>query len=204
MADFDIVAYAALALSLSVSAAQLGSWLLHANPRAILNLGRWSAVGLAAVTPLVLLWLLFSGRSSIAVMLAAFALPAFIESARRWGGLLPRFTFVRRWRAPVPEPQSIDPGLARECAALLRAYLGQKNSSTPLLGATVNDAFDCGGRPLMTIEEALEVLGLKPGASTDEVREAHRRLEERLDPASGGTRYLAMKIGEAREVLLSV
>ena len=46
------------------------------------------------------------------------------------------------------------------------------------------------------------MLGLRPGASADEIRQAHHRLEQRLDPKSGGTRYLTIKISEARDVLL--
>ena len=60
------------------------------------------------------------------------------------------------------------------------------------------------GHTRMSAEEALQVLGLGPSASAHEVREAYSRLEERLDPRSGGTRYLAATISEARDVLLGV
>jgi hypothetical protein len=77
--DFDTVAYATLGLSLSVSAVQIGTGLINANPRTLLNAGRWLALAFAIVTPLVLLWLVINGRSTLAMMLAAFVLPAFIE-----------------------------------------------------------------------------------------------------------------------------
>jgi hypothetical protein len=122
--DFDIIAYAMLGLSLSVSAVQLGGWLLHAQPRAILNAGRWSAVALAAMTPLVLLWLAVSGRATLAMMLAAFALPAFIEGARRWRGTFPRPLLLwGAWRSA--RRAVIDRALAAHCAAVLQAYLEQ-------------------------------------------------------------------------------
>jgi hypothetical protein len=54
----------------------------------------------------------------------------------------------------------------------------------------------------MSIEEARDVLGLDFSARPYEISEAHRRLEERLDPELGGTQYLIMKINEARDVLL--
>jgi hypothetical protein len=82
MIDFDIVAYAMLGVSLSVSAVQVGRWLLSANPRAIINAGRWLLAGLVALTPLALLWLVISGRATLAMMFAAFVLPgrAFLRA----------------------------------------------------------------------------------------------------------------------------
>ena len=54
----------------------------------------------------------------------------------------------------------------------------------------------------MSREEALDILGLEPTASAQEIADAHRRLGERVDPHAGGTHYLSMKIDEARDVLL--
>lgn len=56
----------------------------------------------------------------------------------------------------------------------------------------------------MSEEEALSVLGLKSGASPDDVRTAHRKLISQLHPDKGGTDYLAAKINEARDLLLRV
>jgi DnaJ-domain-containing protein 1 len=54
----------------------------------------------------------------------------------------------------------------------------------------------------MTADEAYAILGLKPGASPDEIRAAHHRLMKQLHPDHGGTDYLATKINRARDVLL--
>ncbi|MEO3999783.1 DnaJ domain-containing protein [Mesorhizobium sp. CAU 1732] len=55
----------------------------------------------------------------------------------------------------------------------------------------------------MSKEEAYKVLGLEAGASTADIRKAHRRLMQRLHPDLGGTSFLAARINEAKEILLS-
>jgi DnaJ-class molecular chaperone len=54
----------------------------------------------------------------------------------------------------------------------------------------------------MVREEALQILGLKDGASEDEIRAAYRRLMSRLHPDMGGTDYLAAKVNMAKDMLL--
>lgn len=55
----------------------------------------------------------------------------------------------------------------------------------------------------MSREEALDLLGLKPGAPEVEIREAHKRLMLKVHPDHGGTDALAARINAARDTLLS-
>jgi len=51
-------------------------------------------------------------------------------------------------------------------------------------------------------DEAYEVLGLKPGASRDEVQISYKKLMQKLHPDAEGNDYLAQKLNQARDTLL--
>ncbi len=51
-------------------------------------------------------------------------------------------------------------------------------------------------------EEAYEILGLKPGASKEEIHQAWRRLVKAVHPDSGGSAFLTAKINAAKDLLL--
>src|SRR5713226_9499017 len=99
--DFTVVAYTTLGLSLLVSAIKVGDWILHADPRTLINTGRWGLVALAVLALAALLWLIVSGRWTYAMMLAAFMLPVLVQAAPRWRVLFGPLNVMRNGFPPV-------------------------------------------------------------------------------------------------------
>jgi hypothetical protein len=222
--DLTILAYATLGLSLFVSAVKMGGWILHADPQTILNSGRWALVAFAALALGVLIWLVMTGRWSSAMMLAAFMLPIFVQAAPRWRVLFGPLNAVRSDFPPITPDFSTprggfsnardmtDPELVQQSLAVLRAYLAQAGAQTATQQIEHTPAYlqagngagteSGNGRLCMSTEEALDILGLEPTATAQEIRDAYCRLEQKVDPELGGTHYLMAKIIEARDVLL--
>lgn len=58
------------------------------------------------------------------------------------------------------------------------------------------------GGQSMTLEEARQVLGVHNSASEQEIKEAYRRMIQKNHPDIGGSKYIAAKINQARDILL--
>ena len=92
-----------------------------------------------------------------------------------------------------------------QSAAVLEAYLDRTQGDASWREAAGRAG--AGPRPpsgegAMTQEEAYEILGLQPGASPEEIHDAHRRLMQKIHPDRGGSNYLAAKINQAKDLLL--
>ena len=82
--------------------------------------------------------------------------------------------------------------------ALLMAYLDRVHPEWREQAGSAGGSQAAG---TMSREDALDILGLKEGASEKEIRAAYRRMMKKHHPDSGGSAYLAARINEANEIL---
>jgi DnaJ-domain-containing protein 1 len=101
------------------------------------------------------------------------------------------------WQDPPDDPETV-----RRAAAILEAYVSK--ASLMALRDERRDLRDEEEPEAerMSRGEALEVLGLEPGADEDEIRAAHKRLLRLVHPDRGGSAYLTRRVYEARDALL--
>ncbi len=89
------------------------------------------------------------------------------------------------------------PGLLKLVPMFRHGAGGAATGSGPESGQTASGS-------VMSEQEACDLLGVARGCSREEVIAAHRRLIQKLHPDRGGNDYLAAKINEARQLLLSL
>ncbi len=101
----------------------------------------------------------------------------------------------RLWRETLGEADS---------RALLEAYLDRRMAGWREDFDAYQDArHDAAAQAsAMTEQDAYQILGLAPGASTAEIHKAHRALMKRLHPDHGGSSFLAARVNQAKDFLL--
>jgi hypothetical protein len=169
---------------------------------------------LALLAPLLLRWLNApalpssasppSGRSSVATRFLEMtldhttgAMSGQIRDGHFAGRSLPDLDtqdLQDLWRECQIDPQSV---------AVLEAYLDRHGDPDWRdQWRTAGPESSPGAGERIDRHEAYQVLGLRPDASREEIRIAHRRLIQRVHPDHGGSSYLAARINQARDVLL--
>ncbi len=100
---------------------------------------------------------------------------------------------IALWRGCQDDPQSV---------AVLEAYLDRVHDDWRGWSQTGDHRAPEAGTA-MSRQDALAILGLDEGASPAEIKAAHRRLMQRLHPDHGGSTYLATRVNQAKDLLLS-
>jgi hypothetical protein len=205
-----LIAATGLGLSGIVSAAKLITLFLESDPKAIAQAARWGGAGLFALSFPLLLGLVVNQRWTEATGLSAMLLMGFaLYGPRILGPFLPRRRLVpdQSWPAGGTSDWKPVDGAASEAEMVQRSIVVLEEY---LRRTTRGFAYDApnGPRPELTTHvmpeaEALEVLGLRPDAEASEINEAHRRLMQIVHPDRGGSKYFAVKVNQAKDVLLN-
>jgi hypothetical protein len=114
--------------------------------------------------------------------------PTFLK----WRAILQPFRAMLDRLRPKARPFDMemapDAEMVQRAAAILEAYVQRALPAPPQDG--------------MSRAEALDVLGLAPGADEAAIRAAHRRLASLVHPDHSGSTYLMNKVDQARDRLL--
>lgn len=204
-----VISAVVLGLSVLASIAKFLDWFLHSDPRTMVRTTRWMLLlVLIACIPL-LIYAIASQQWSLSMLIGAGMLivPTLLRWRTLFGPLIAAFNQFRprprRYSPKGPNPFDMeiwedpphDPETVRRAAAILEAYVSKAS-----LVALSDEGDETA--PRMSRGEALEVLGLEPGADQDEIRAAHKRLLRLVHPDRGGSAYLAWRVYQARDTLL--
>jgi hypothetical protein len=206
--DYAVV-ISAIVLGLSVLAtiAKFLDWFVHSDPKTMVRTTRWMLL-LVVLACIPLLVLTIANQQWPAAMLIGAGMlivPTLLKWRAMFAPLRAAFDYFRPKARPFDmeirdSEAADDPETVRRAAAILEAYLGK--SSLVALSDGRRRARDEGERGLSR-QEALEVLGLDAGADEAAIRAAHKRLLGLVHPDHSGSAYLAKKVEQARDTLLT-
>lgn len=89
-----------------------------------------------------------------------------------------------------------------EAIRVLQAYVARERADWEDAPADQTTSEQAKLGDAITVREAYDILGLEPGATKDEVIQAHRSLMMQFHPDKGGSNYLASKVNDAKKILL--
>jgi Zn-dependent protease with chaperone function len=195
-----MVVISAIVLGLSVLAtiAKFLDWFVHSDPKTMVRTTRWMLLLLLLAGLVLLATSIANEQWAVAMLIGAGML--VLLTLLKWRTMLAplrgAFGLFRRRSNPFDMEvrdfdAARDPETVRRAAAILEAYV----SKSSLVALTQQP-------PVMSKEEAIEVLGLEPGADEAAISAASQRLTGLVHPDRGGSAYLARKVWQAREVLL--
>ena len=208
-----VISAVVLGLSVLATVAKFLDWFVHSDPRTMIRTTRWMLL-LLLLACIPLLVIMISNQQWAAAMLIGagmLVIPTLLKWRTLFAPLRAAFDYFR----PKPRPFDMeiwqdppdDPETVRRAAAILEAYV----SKASLMA--LRDERREGRRDLredeeseaegMSRGEALEVLGLEPGADEGEIRAAHKRLLRLVHPDRGGSAYLTRRVYQARDTLLA-
>ncbi|MGZ5905129.1 MAG: J domain-containing protein [Reyranella sp.] len=206
--DYAVV-ISAIVLGLSVLAtiAKFLDWFVHSDPKTMVRTTRWMLL-LLVLACIPLLVVMIANQQWPAAMLIGAAMlivPTLLKWRAIFAPLRAAFGYFRPKARPFDmeiwdEEAADDPEMVRRAAAILEAYVGK--SSLVALSDGRRDAPHEDEHSL-SLQEALDVLGLETGADEAAIRAAHKRLLGLVHPDHSGSAWLAKKVQQARDTLLA-
>jgi hypothetical protein len=185
-------------------------WFVNSDPKTMMRTARWMLLLLLIVGVAILVYGIVTEQWSLAMFDGAALLIVLTIWRLRFIVMPLRMAYLmyrRRRAAPsdmeVRDFDPSDPETVHRAAAILEAYVAR---SSPMASpVTLNDKLALADErrgETMSNGEALEVLGLEPGADEAAIRAARKRLLGLVHPDRGGSAWLAGKVQQASDTLL--
>jgi hypothetical protein len=202
-----VISAVVLGLSVLATVAKFLDWFMHSDPRTMVRTTRWMLLLLLLACIPLLVMMIINQQWAAAMLIGAgmLVIPTLLKWRTLFAPLRSAFDYFRPkprpfdmeiWQEPPDDPETV-----RRAAAILEAYVS-KASLMALRDERLHDEEEDEDER-MSRGEALEVLGLEPGAEEADIRAAHKRLLRLVHPDRGGSAYLASRVYAARDTLLA-